>query len=111
MNDISKLPKWAQSEIMTLRQNLKHAEEERANCFERKPTNIEIDGLARHMNKPRIFAPDDSLIEFTLPRGKIQARLVHGKLELMAQALGLGDMLIEPHSSNVIRVGLFEVKK
>jgi hypothetical protein len=107
MNDVSRLPKWAQAEIQRLQRDVKSAEERLAAAFGNTETRIEIDPYRKYQGdgEGRRFVPNNTTIRFLLEEhGEIDVRLRDN--ELILQASGrVGCFCVKPQASNVVHAG------
>lgn len=107
----AKLPKWAQEELVRLRDKLAHEVAYwKGKAYEAtgpEPSDILVD--YRHDSTPR-FLPSDSRVRFTLDadpnffpqrRRSVEAMIKDGELQLYA---GEGKLIVMPVASNVIGV-------
>lgn len=95
MENIEKLPKWAQSRILVAENRLKEMER----LMERRvPTKVYI---RRYTSEVPIYLPDDRGIVFSLPSGEVEARIKEDGLEVRSC---FKSMSIFPHVSNVVTI-------
>jgi hypothetical protein len=108
--DIKKLPKWAQEMIVGLRRDLDEARAQFDNFVGTKPTKVKLDPDGASIRSgvyPR-FLPERSSVEFALKAGEIETRLdeIQNELVVRVMATGNSQLVVEPESSNVVRLRL-----
>jgi hypothetical protein len=107
MNDITKLPQWAQREIERLRRDLAQMETDIAMIVGATPSAVEVDPERNYRSKeqPRLFLPATYSVRFNLVGGEVDVRLKDGAVEIYGNSQGsLGDFVVVPQISNVIAV-------
>lgn len=105
MNDITKLPKWAQQEITRAREEVTQMHCDVSAVVGGTPSAIEVDPhrTYRHADLPRMFLPEHYAIRFALPGGGlIECQIVDGAVRVWGHGDASGDFIVRPISSNVI---------
>ena len=93
-----KLPKWAQNEINSLRNNNESLQKQLDEMFGHSDTNTFM-----RSGMDRKGLPNNSNIEFNLPNGNIEVRIDKGALSIYG-SYTRGRLAIFPNVSNVVRV-------
>ena len=95
MEDLNKLPKWAQNRIRVAESNIA----ETSRLLQRlPPTKIKIN---RAYDEAPIYVPDDRAITFSLPTGDISVSIKGNTLEVYSHCNCLS---IRPRVSNVVTI-------
>lgn len=108
--DVTRLPKWAQDEIATLKRQADELSAQLERVSNPHPnSNVRVSHYGMH---PEVTLPQDSLIDFHMPR--ISGRVVQPMISVRHDRVGDGDFLavssntgkliIESQSGNTIRV-------
>ena len=96
MNDVSKLPKWAQIEISKLRGDLAAAHDKIAQVFNHKNSEVEIEPERASFGLPRLNAPARAIIRFHFGRKHIDFSAEMGGVIVRANE----GLLIHSRASN-----------
>lgn len=101
VEDISKLPKWAQNKIESLEMHLTEAKEELQQVYGGKPSNVIIPGLVLEKD---INLPVNSQVEFNPnTHDAVTARLdSHDRKILVVSANH--SLLITPWATNMVKI-------
>lgn len=111
MNDVKKLPKWAQSEIEVLQMRLAEAAKKVRAIDEGRKTKVSIiRPLSEHEDKP-IYLPDDKTIRFQIGPAEwqwidVRIRKTSEQSAEFLELMSGGDQLIAPEVRNVTRIFL-----
>ena len=102
IQDVKKLPQWAQDNFNLLTMRLREAKEEIAKLKENPPSNTIVgfentEGMG--MGKTH-YLPNNSMITFKLPKGKMIVRIKDDVLDISAQILSISDFVVIPRSTN-----------
>ena len=110
MNDVTKLPKWAQEKIANLERDLEHIRADRDKVYALtnggKSSSIFVEG---YNTKPSMFLPEGSDIVFTLANGEelhVQYRFGQNDYDKSAISIRSNwhEMSVSPHAANVVSV-------
>lgn len=105
-SELSRLPKWAQSEITRLRSNLASSEAKLAAAIGATKSLVEVDPHRQlDPGRARLFLPDNAVVRFSLPAGFVEAHIERDRLIVSAQGLAHGEFIVRPIVSNSIAVG------
>lgn len=99
-HDITKLPKWAQSEISRLERNLAHAEAKLAEGPEDSDTFADP-----YANAPRPLGKG-TRIEFVADAERRDRFHAHLTEDGILEVSGGSSLQIQPHAANVVRIKL-----
>lgn len=105
MNDISKLPKWAQEAFAQIRMEKDNAVEALTRYTDNQTESpvflFELQHLQK--NKPEFIKNyiQTDRVCFDLAGDEVQARLVDGKLEIYARS---GTLVVRPTATNMITI-------
>jgi len=103
---VKRLPRWAQEQFGRLQHDLAEARGRLDNYAGTKPTRVKIDpdGPAIRSDEYPRFLSERSSIEFGFEVGEIEMRLEDEFVRVMAT--GNSQLVVEPESSNVVRLRL-----
>ena len=103
--DVSRLPKWAQSRIKVLEQRLAGCKNDlRAIIGGHDETNT---SLVRFVDMQDLPLPNNTRVKFILQQGEIEIDASKGYLYVYASSLGLGgELVVAPSVSNVVQIHL-----
>lgn len=102
MNDIKKLPRWAQSHIEKLERNLAYAKQQLEDATG-NDSESEV-SLVNHLDWGNYKGlPRRSTIRFRTSNGDIRCNVSEGKLVVMSDG---SKIYIEPCASNVVHVSV-----
>lgn len=106
MNDITKLPRWAQHEIERLRADVLEANTKMANIVGATPTAVEVDANRkyRQASHPRMFLPQDYDVRFSIEGGVIETKIDGDAVRIMGHGDLTSGFIIVPDCSNVVYV-------
>lgn len=106
MNDITKLPQWAQREIERLRADYLDVNTKMSQIVGETPSNVEVDynRKYRHKDHPRLFLPEVYDVRYTIPGGVIETRIVDGAVRIWGNGERSSGFIIVPNCSNVVEV-------
>lgn len=98
--DISKLPKWAQSELIALRSNMKYLQKQ-INEIETHSGDMHWRSLIDFNTKHGI--PNDAEVVVKIPGGELHISIIDDYLKISSIYTSL---IVQPQASNVIRLKL-----
>lgn len=104
MNDITKLPKWAQQEITRAREEVAQMHRDVSMVVGGTPSAIEVDPhrTYRHADLPRMFLPENYAVRFSIEGGWVEVSIHDGRVRVIGEA-GL-PFAVLPNCSNVIEL-------
>lgn len=106
--NLSDLPKWAQSEVNILIMRLNEANKELKRIKENPESNT-IVGFAHSMEGESLhYLKNNQSITFRLPLGEVEARIKNDILEISESGLSDGSLFIKPQVSNVIQIHIIK---
>lgn len=102
--DLTKLPKWAQSLVSNLTSRAEIAEAQLKLAFAGK--GGETDSVLRtRFGQEDINLPNGAVIRFALERGNVDVKVdADGALEVHGSSMGVSALAIKPVVSNVVRI-------
>ena len=107
MNDITRLPKWAQYRIAIAEMRVRESEERVASLFGQTETNTLWSDMTHDAYRP---LPDHSTVKFMLGRSYIEAHIDHLNNELHIYGSGT-EMQVLPRAANSIYITFAEPPK
>jgi hypothetical protein len=105
VNDITKLPQWAQRHIERLQRNMAQMEADVAMIVGATPSAVEVDPhrILRDKDRPRLFLPENYSVRFVVDGGNIDVRLKDGEVVIWGDGHN-SDFIVIPQVSNVVAV-------
>lgn len=104
----ARLPKWAQTEFLALRNRLEAAEREIAALLGETKTLIEVNPYRGHLREDshKTFLPDYARVRYEVPGGSVTIGLRDGFVEIQAEGMSShADLTIRPRAANCLWLG------
>jgi hypothetical protein len=103
MENIEKLPKWAQSQIKVLEMNLEYKTKELDRINHNQESNTIVGSGYQLKDEQITYLRDNQLITFRLENGYVQARIKNDCVEIHTHG---GELVIRPQVSNGFQIKL-----
>lgn len=102
--DLTKLPKWAQSLVSNLTERAEKAEAQLAHTYARPGDDTNV-VLRTRFGHPDINLPNGAVVRFSLERGNVDVRVdASGALEVHGNSIGASSLAIKPTVSNLVQI-------
>lgn len=109
MNDVTRLPKWAQEEIQVLGMRLEEMTRRARAYEEKKPTPVYIRNVSPLPDEKPLYLPSDKAIRFMVGKGDweyvdVRLRRTAEQQDLFVELMAGGDLHLAPEVRNVLKV-------
>lgn len=105
VQDMKKLPKWAQNRIEVLEMNLASAKKEVEQVYSDNPTDTFIPSEAYAGGHPRMNLPNKARVEFKPKDGEaIQVHLMYDDHKGIYVTTNRGTLRVTPWAANVVKI-------